>query len=360
LYYALVAQALHLVAGQPIDLQLYAARTVGLLLYVLMIAATWRVALVVAPDEPLIQLAMPLLLMLTPSFADIMTAVNNDVLVNFAAVALILGCVLLVCQGPHPASLTLATLALGVGLGAKRTAVMLLVPYLIALLWAWRRRPLRAWAVAGALAGAALAVALTGLEVARAADGAQVLGLRPWLAQIDSSYLRLDLDGWLRSASDTERASGLYQRLLTVSFTSFWVRFGWGNVAIGTWADWTMAAIYIACGVGLIIQGWRDRGQLPLWQRRSIWLFLIIAALGCISLVTRLYPLTPPDNPYIPTGRYIFTTMLPVIWLMALGWQGLLPNRWKPYGPIMLLGIWVLFDLIVWAGTLTSYYYGAV
>jgi hypothetical protein len=215
--------------------------------------------------------------------------------------------------------------------------------------------------VAGILVGGATAVSIAGLEIARAPDGAQVLALRPWLVQIDSSYLRLDLNNWIQSVSDPGRADGLYQMLLTVSFTSFWTRFGWATVEIGPWADWSMAALCVACGVGLLIQGWRARGLLPLPQQRCIWLFLIVIVIGCLSIVVRLHPLPPAgSHVYIPRGRYLFTIMLPVLWLMILGWQGLLPARMRPYGPIMLLGAWVALDLIAWSGAIVGAFYGAV
>jgi hypothetical protein len=359
LYYMLVALPLRLVADLPIDVQLYTARTLSLILYALIIATAWRVTVVVVPDEPLIQLVVPLMLLFTASFADMMTAVNNDVLVNFAAAALLLGCVLLVCGGMHPTSLVLATLALGVGLITKRTAVILLVPYLLALLWAWHRTPLRLWMVAGVLVIGTLMSAFAGLEIVQAANGTRILALRPWLNQLDSSYLRLSLDSWVRSVSDLEQTNLLYQLLLTISFTSFWVRFGWGNIVIGSWADWVMVGICVACAVGLIVQGWRSRSQMSLSQQRCIWLFLIAVVLGCLSLIARLHPLPSPGYiPYIPRGRYIFTIMLPVIWLIVLGWQGLFPNRWKHVSPIIILGIWGAIDLIVWSNTLIAYFYG--
>ena len=359
LYYALVALPLRLVTDLPVDQQLYTARALSLIFYALTITTAWRVVVVLVPDEPLIQMVVPLMLLLTSSFTDIMTAVNNDVLVNFSAAVLILGCVLLIRGGMHPVPLVLATLALGVGLGTKRTTVILLVPYLTTLLWAWHRTPLRVWIVTGVLVVGALLSAFAGLEIVRTTNGLQTLALRPWLNQLDKSYLRLYLDSWVRSVSDMERANGLYQLLLTVSFTSFWARFGWGNIMIGSWADWTMAGICIACGVGMMIQGWRDRGQLSLAQRRCIWLFLMIVIIGCLSLVARLHPLPRVGIPlYIPRGRYIFAVMLPVIWLIVVGWQGLTPDRWKLYSPIVLLGIWFAIDLIVWSSTFVVYFYG--
>ncbi|MBX0330759.1 hypothetical protein K2Z83_24180 [Oscillochloris sp. ZM17-4] len=358
LYYILAALPLRLSSGLAIEQQLYAARGLSLCLYALTIVAAWRVASVVVPDEPTMQLAVPLLLLLTPTFADLMTAVNNDVLVNFCAVALLLGCALLIRDGLRPAPLVLASLALGTALGTKRTAVILIVIYLLALLWAWLRTPMRPWVVAGAMLGVALALAMSGLELGRADDGTTLLTIRPWLKQFDVSYLRLNLDAWVRSATSTAQAGDIYERLLVVGFTSFWVRFGWGHVMIGTWAEVSMAVICALCGVGLIIQGWRGRSQLPLWQERCIWLFLIAITLGALSMVGRLHPLpTNGTSPYIPTGRYIFTMMLPMIWLIALGWQGLLPARWKPAGPFLLLGIWLGLDLISWGVALSNYYY---
>lgn len=360
LYYALAALPLRLASGLAVDQQLYLVRALSLAFYVLTIIVAWRVACVVVPDEPLMQLAMPLLLMLTPTFVDIMTGMNNDVLVNFCAAALLLGCVLLIREGPRPLTLLLATLALGVALSTKRTAVILIIPYLASLTWAWRREALRAWAVAGALVIGALALA-AGLEIGRAADGRQLLTVRPWLDQFDTTYLRLYVDDWVRSVSDVERAGELYPLLLNIGFTSFWVRFGWGGVVTPPWVDWAMVTLCALCGVGLLLQGWRARGQLPLWQRRCIWLFLAILVLGVMSMVVRLHPLPSTDaRPYIPRGRYIFTAMLPTIWLLALGWQGLLPERWRPYGPLLLVGIWAALDIMVWSSILAEAFYRPV
>lgn len=358
LYYILAALPLRLTSGIAIEQQLYCARALSLGFYVLTIVAVWRVATVVVPDEPLMQLAVPLLLLLTPTFVDLMTAVNSDVLVNFCAVTLFLGCTLLLRDGLGPAPLALSTLALGVAVSTKRTAVILIPIYLLSLLWAWRRTPLRPWAIVGTVLAASLAIALASLDLGHADDGTILLTVRPWLAQIDSSYLRLGLDAWVRSATNTTQAGGIYQLLLVVGFTSFWARFGWGNVIIGAWADWMLAGICILCGVGLLIQARRGRGLMSLWQKRCIWLFLIAVVLGILSMIARIYPLPAPGViPYIPRGRYIFTMMLPVIWLIALGWQGLLPDRWKPRGPFLLLGIWLGLDIISWGGTLVGYYY---
>jgi hypothetical protein len=358
LYYALVSLPLRLSSDLAVEQQLYLARTIGLGLYVLAVLAAWRMATVVVSDEPLMQLAIPLLLLLTPTFADLMTAVNNDALVNFAATSLFLGCTLLIRDGPRPAGLALASLALGVALGSKRTAVILIVPYLLALLWSWWRAPLRLRVIAAIMLVAGLTLALASLELSRSDSGAPLLVVRPWLAQIDKSYLRMNLDAWVRSATDTSQGSGVYQSLLEIGFTSFWARFAWSNVSIGVWADWAMAATCALCGVGLLIQAWRGRGQLSVWQDRCIWLFLIAVVLGVLSMIARLHPLPLSGRtPYIPRGRYIFSVMLPVIWLLALGWQGLLPDRWKPAGPLFLLGIWLGLDLLAWGVSLTGYFY---
>ncbi len=361
LYYMLAALPLRFMSGLAVEQQLYVIRTLSLCFYVLTIVVAWRVATVVVPDDPLMQLTIPLLLLLTPTFVDMMTAVNNDVLVNFCAAAMLLGCVLLIRDGPRLTPWVLMTLTLGVGLEAKRTAVILIVPYLISLVWTWHRTPLRLWVIIGTLVFGTVTLSIASLELTHTTDGVQILALRPWLAEIDNSYLRLELDKWVRSASNTAQTGEIYLRLLNVGFTSFWTRFGWGHVMIGLWADWVMAGICIVCGVGLIIQIWRLRGQLQIWQRRCIWLFLIMIILGVLSMITRLHPLPPPGvSPYIPTGRYIFTIILPVIWMIVLGWQGLLPTRWKPHGMFSLLGVWVAFDIIVWSNTLTGFFYSGV
>jgi hypothetical protein len=361
LYYAVVAAPLRAVRFLAVETQLYVARGVSLLLYALTIVSAWRIARLVLPDEPTMQLVIPLLVLLTPTFADLMTAVNNDVLVNFAVTVALLGTVILVRDGLSPLGLALTLLGFAVALAAKRTALAFLPVVLLAAIWSvsssplgWRRQ----------LLGVALLLALgvATLDVMRLAgspEGGWTITVRPWLARLDQVYLRLDLEQWLRSVANVERAGQLYLATALVGFSSFWGRLSWGDVALAPAWDWLFAWLAAAAAIGLIVGAIRGEPTLPLWQRRCIWLFLVAVVSGCLAMLARLHPLPPPEVAiYIPRGRYMFWAMIPAIWLLALGVQRLVPASWRARMPWLLVVFFVAADLSAMAALFDAFYRG--
>lgn len=360
LYYALIAGPMGLVRGLSVEWQLYVGRLVGLIFYVLTIIAAWRIAVVLLPDEPLPQLIIPLLLLLTPSFADLMTAVNNDVLVNFAAMAMFLGCALLLREGPSPARLALALLGLLVALLTKRTAALAVIPCALAILWAYVPRPIPWRLSLGGLVAALLVGGVAAFEPGSAATATgsyPTLVARPWLLALDERYLRLDITPWLRSVSDPANTAAIYPNLLWVAFQSFWTRFSWGHIGLGAVGDWLALLVAVACAAGLVARVWQSSGELPRWQRRWIWLCLISICLAWLALIARVHPLSGGVAPYLPRGRYLFWVILPTLWLLALGWQGLIPARYRPYGLYWLAGLIGLLNLAA-ITAIGLFYYG--
>ncbi len=77
-YYLLVSLPLRLAAHLDIISQLYVARAVSVLLFVMTIAIAVGLMRDLTPDGHLLRWAVPLAITLVPSFVDLMTAVNND------------------------------------------------------------------------------------------------------------------------------------------------------------------------------------------------------------------------------------------------------------------------------------------
>ena len=77
-YYLLTSLPLRLVAHLDITSQLYVARGVSVLLFVLVIAIAAGLMRDLTPDGHILRWAVPLAIALLPSFVDLMTAVNND------------------------------------------------------------------------------------------------------------------------------------------------------------------------------------------------------------------------------------------------------------------------------------------
>ena len=85
LYYLSVALPLSFFSDQSITNQLYVARFVSLFFYLLTVLAAWGVTREITSPNSVLRWLVPLLVALLPGFADLMTAVNNDV----AAVAIL-------------------------------------------------------------------------------------------------------------------------------------------------------------------------------------------------------------------------------------------------------------------------------
>lgn len=360
LYYALVAALLRPLAALPIEAQLYAARAIGLILYTLTVLTAWRIAVALAPDEPLFQLAIPLLTLLAPAFADIMAAVNNDVLLNFSLTVALLGAVLLVRDGPRPLPLALAALGLTVGVMTKRTALVAVIPLLLALVWAVQRAPLRWWAIPLVTVSVALVAAFVGLElqvVTGPSGPHSVLAVRPWIDALGRDYLRTPVNQLVRSFSDPTLVGDRYWTLLRVAFSGYYTHFAWGNLAMHPVWSLCLAGLALASLAGLVVGGVRAQGELPLWQRRCLWIFLLSVVVAWFSLFVRLHPLPPLDQmAYIPRARYMFWALVPTLWLFALGLSWLVPVRWRRVAVMGLVGFFICLDLAAWLWTIVRFY----
>jgi hypothetical protein len=349
LYYAVAAVPIGWLRYLGVEPQLYAARMVGVLLYALVVACAWRSATILAPDRPVVQLVVPLLVMLVPAFGNQMSSVNNDVLVNFGITAMLLGCVLLIRDGPRPLPLCLAALSLAVAVLSKRTALLGAPPLALALFWSLQRRPLRWWIWAAA------AVALVALAALAAFQyGADGWSVRPWLDDLGQHYLRVSLDTFVASLTDWERNIRVYPIVARRLFSGFWAYFGWGQVVLGPAWELALLGVALAGAVGLIAIGARGWRTLPLWQQRSIWLLAFATIVTCCTAVLRVHA---DQSSYLPTGRYVHPAMLPAIWLLVLGFEGLFPPRWHMYALFGLTLFLALLDLTAWGYTISSFYY---
>lgn len=90
LYYALVALATLPVRDAPITTQLYAARLLSVLVAGLLFVVSYFVLRLLPGVDPQLRCAILAVLALQPAFADIMSAVNSDVLANLVAVLCLL------------------------------------------------------------------------------------------------------------------------------------------------------------------------------------------------------------------------------------------------------------------------------
>jgi Predicted membrane protein (DUF2142) len=99
IYYWLAAIPLRLLNGVDSTLQMYAARAVSWLLFLVSIVGCWGVVQELTHPENVLCWLIPICLALLPAFADIMTAINNDTAAVAFATLLIWGIVRLIQHG---------------------------------------------------------------------------------------------------------------------------------------------------------------------------------------------------------------------------------------------------------------------
>jgi len=144
-YYLLVAFPLKWISHSDITFQLYIARSVSLLLYLLSIWLAGRVMAELLPQVYVLRWAVPGMMALLPAYTDLMTSVNNDVGAVVVFSLFLWGAVRMIQRGFSWARLVWLILAAALCLWTKNTVAIavLLVPVVLAL--AVFRGPRQKW-----------------------------------------------------------------------------------------------------------------------------------------------------------------------------------------------------------------------
>jgi hypothetical protein len=163
LYYLLTALPIGLTLGEPLEVQLYAARALSVLLMVLALALAAALLRLALPGAPALRLVVLSVMALTPSYGALMSATSNDVLTSLAGIALLLLGALVLRAGWGWRAWLIAFCGLAMPFLVKRTIfTMALVPVIALVMVAPPR--LRRWCYwgAGLVLATLLGVALLG------------------------------------------------------------------------------------------------------------------------------------------------------------------------------------------------------
>lgn len=161
LYYLLVSLPLRLLRYADVTTQLMVGRLMSLLLYLLTIFVAAKATAELVPAPHPLQMAVPLVLALLPSFTDIMTAVNDDVGAVLVVTLFFWAAIRLLKYGFSAWRLAVALLVTLACVYTKSTA-MIAVPLLLIVLalLVFRRRQWLVWAALAAILPIALAATL--------------------------------------------------------------------------------------------------------------------------------------------------------------------------------------------------------
>jgi 4-amino-4-deoxy-L-arabinose transferase-like glycosyltransferase len=258
---------------------------------VLLVAGTvvviWQLGKELFPNDSSDQILFLAIATLIPMVLYIGGSVNNDNLVSFLGVLLIWLVIRAVRNGFDWLTTLLIGLVWGLALLSKLSAVMLVVPWGIALLWvSWQRRD---WSLlimrAATICGGALLLSSwwyirnislygepTGLE--------QMLDI--WGERPSSEFLETDVIGALR-----------------YSWTSFWGRFGYGQIILPSFIYWFYGAL-VLLGLGGIFVS-------RSWWREQPGVWLVLAATLIIFFFGLLY--YSFRSPTGANGRYTYPAL---------------------------------------------------
>jgi len=153
----------------------------------------------------------------------------------------------------------------------------------------------------------------------------------------------------------------LYVRFLHTLFKSFWGNFGWMNIPLPSF--WYGIIILItAIAVGGLIAFFAKMTKKP-WlfsrQRVSAILLLTFAVVSALVLIMvgmiRARTIVPEA---LPQGRYLFPVIIPLAFLLVLGWREIIPQRLRLLALLVLLNSFFFFDLVCLVYYLIPHYYG--
>jgi len=273
----------------------------------------WRLGKELFPNEISHQLLFLALATLIPMYLYIGGSINNDNLVTFLGVLLLWLAIRAIGNGFDWPTTLLIGLFWGLALLSKLSAVMLIVPWGIALLWvSWQRKD---WSL---------------LVTRTITIGAGALLLSAWwfirnfLLYGDPTGLELMLDIWgERTSYELFKANFISTSALKYSWTSFLGRFGYGQIILPSIIYWIYGVI-VLLGLGGLLLKIRRLARRKSWpDRPGVWL-VIIVTLFVFVLGLLYYSYRSPTG---ANGRYTYPALPAFAALITAGLTAFKPSR---------------------------------
>jgi hypothetical protein len=355
LYYIVAAVWLLPWLSLPVEGQLYFVRMLSVIFNLIVVLAAYGIVRILYPFQKWLAVIVVAFVIFQPALTDIMSSVNNDVLINalgglfFLVMAWIFQERLDVKKG------TLLIILLILGILTKTTAIVLLISLPIGLLFYIWRAGHPKWFLG--IIGLCLVVAiLSGVLW-------QMDILQGWINQagdIAGRYFRITFSGTFAALQDPEFRE-LPLRAAPVVFKSFWGTFGWRNI-------WLPTPLYIIIGILTVVSLFgltylacssllqkERRKHLPARSPFLVYGFCAVLA-GCVAAVLRSVAVQGL-NSYLSHGRYIFIVMVPFALLFTLGLRAWTKPAWRRLAGAFFVLFLVIFDAVSFWGTLMPYYH---
>jgi 4-amino-4-deoxy-L-arabinose transferase-like glycosyltransferase len=336
LFYFLSLPLSRLLANQSVLLQLYIWRVVMVGLHVGLVWLSYRLARLVVPNQPWFANLTALFLALQPQYTFSSASYNNDNLLPILTTAALLVGLRGIQQRASLRHYVAFVLLNVLALLTKRTAVGALgvlaagsLSY--ATLWLWQAN----WGKK--LLGGLLWLTMLAIGISLG----WVLWQQPTLTETQAMALRLPsnaIPNFMAKFQTLTQQNLDWPAAIRFCFQTFWGYFGWVTIPMGV--GWYGLAVGLTGlgGLGGVVALYRYRRH---WQRER-WQLCLWAGSGLLLTVLAMWAqyLIAPIS-YAPHGRYLFPFIVPLGYLLVLGWQAWLPRRWQNQS-VLLFGILLL------------------
>ena len=364
LYYQVASVWLKPWLNQPVDTQLYAVRMLSVLFGMIVVMCAYWCVRWLFGAQSIITLAVCALIVFLPGFTDIMSAVNNDSLVNLVCAVLISLLVWGLSHRIHLLSgLTLfalmvvsilaafATKATAIGLVAAVLVGLIAAGYVRLVLYSKSHKNLRRWLL---VVSVALMIAITtSILVVVSTVSTQGSYLEVWL----SSYLRMNVSRTLHNLLSPQSS---YEQVATIVFKSYYAVFGWRHIYVADWMYVLFALTTIGGIVGSVVWMWGVRHN-PADVTRRLLMFaafaVVVVAGAWLTAILRSQADQGTTSQYLSHGRYAYVAIVPSSILAAVGLAGWQSQSWRKRVIFILIVAAVVSDAICFWGFLIPHYY---
>jgi 4-amino-4-deoxy-L-arabinose transferase-like glycosyltransferase len=311
-----------------VSLALHIARLASLVCGVATVLLTYQIARSLFEDG--VALAVTGLVAFNPMFLAVTGSLQNDAGAAAAGAAILWLCLHFYRIGFTPRRVLVLGVAAGVGLLVKITVGFLLVP--IALLIVVHQ-PLRRSLISLTVLALSVSV-ITGWWF-----------LRNFLIYGDPTGTQLVVDTYGRRT--IAEGIAVWPQALPYAWSTFWGRFGHGDVVLPDWIYLTLGVLALLALVGL---------GLRLFRREALhgWPLAFLGVAGLVEFAGLMIYLTVNQSGY--NGRYTFPALPAYMLLMVCGLLGLVPRRAHRLFLYALPAAMGLFALWAFVGCLVPVY----
>jgi 4-amino-4-deoxy-L-arabinose transferase-like glycosyltransferase len=335
LYYMLGATAYRLAYGADLLGRVFAVRLFSVALTVLMVLASYFLAVEVMPEQFDAALTVAALVSFQPMLSFVGSVVNNDILLNLLTTAAIWTLVRMWRHGVNGQRAVELGVALGLGMLSKPLIAGLALPvaWVFAREW-WQWRGKRRRVLLLGLLALAVVLALSGWWQVRSFD---LNDGEFYMNEVKKGYRVITEPFFDYRGHPWQHTVDYYASTVSGVWSSYWAAFGWLDTPAAPAYYRIIDAVTLLGLLGLVVYLIRLVVQRA-WKEAGLMLLLIAIVLSPVVMM-HVYDYTYWNEYGVGRGlqgRYFFGQMAALFVLLLSGLLKLLPRQWHSTGHLAL------------------------